>query len=145
MMGLASFLISIPAIRFLWISFSSNTPWSDKEKEMNKAAPLSPSLPPSLSLPPSFSPCVSPSFLSHLSILEDKEAHIFSMMDFVFSEYWRCIVLDPHSCQLIAMDVIMVKSTLQVNVNVNNINKIQSSKMVHIINFYIAIKFKGDT
>ena len=107
---------------------------------MNKAISLSllslSPLPLSLSLSLSLSPFLS---LSHLSILEDKEAHIFSMMDFVFSEHWRCIVLDPHSRQLVAMDVIVIKSTLQIKNGTHNFIHPLDSMVIYLVKVVIPV------
>lgn len=50
---------------------------------------------------------------TYLSILEDKEADIFPVMDLVFSEYRRREILNPHPSQLVAMDIIVLKISLQ--------------------------------
>ena len=50
--------------------------------------------------------------VTYLSILEDEESHILSMVDLIPPEDGRGIVLDPHSCQLVSVDVVALKSTL---------------------------------
>lgn len=43
---------------------------------------------------------------------KDKEPHVLPMVDLILPEDWRCKVLDPHTSQLVAVDVVVLKPTL---------------------------------
>ena len=50
--------------------------------------------------------------MQYLSILENEEPHVSAMMDVIFLEEGRSVVLYPHTRQLIVVDVVTLKSTL---------------------------------
>jgi hypothetical protein len=45
--------------------------------------------------------------------LEDKEPHIFPVVNLVLSEHRGRKILNPHPCQLVAMDIIVLEISLK--------------------------------
>ena len=53
--------------------------------------------------------------MTHLTILEDKESDIFPVMDFILSKNGRRKILDPNSCQLVPVDIVVLEIPLEVS------------------------------
>ena len=134
MMGLASFLISIPAILLLWMSFSSNKPYECKwgEGERQKRGEeggggvgqkggegerwrIGKERMSKLSQTQEYSK-LRESYRwtdqQYLSVLKDKEPHVLPVVHLILTEDGRSKVLDPHTRQLVTVDVVVLKTTL---------------------------------
>ena len=105
MIGLASFLISMPAILLLWMSFSSNNPYRRTTSSVRTTHFIHIRRERARQV-------LSRVRRKYLSILEDEESHILSVVDFIPPENWWGIVLDPHSCQFVPMNIVAFESTL---------------------------------
>ena len=49
---------------------------------------------------------------TYLSILKDKETHVLPVVHLILTEDGRGEVLDPHTGQLVSVDVVVLKTTL---------------------------------
>ena len=48
----------------------------------------------------------------YLSVLKDKEPHVLPVVHLILTEDGRSKVLDPHTRQLVTVDVVVLKTTL---------------------------------
>ena len=56
---------------------------------------------------------VSASRTTNLSILEDEEAHVLPVVHLILAKYRRRKILYPHTRQLVAVDIVVLKRALK--------------------------------
>ncbi len=50
---------------------------------------------------------------AYLSVLKNEETHVLPVVNFILSEDWGGVVLDPDPCQFVAVDLVVLKLALE--------------------------------